>query len=99
MANYRNLVLLALATALILSFSPHAWAQLAGGGPMASVVTKTNEARDIVVGVGKAAVGLVAAILFVMALAGREAWHWVILTVVAGAGLTGIDAIVTWING
>jgi hypothetical protein len=84
--------------AVLCSISPDAWAQMAGGGPMGSVVTKTNEARDIVVTVGKAAVGLVAAVLFAMALAGKVAWHWVIMVVVAGAGLTGLDAIVSWIN-
>jgi hypothetical protein len=84
----------------LVTIAPEAWAQLAGGGgPMGSVVTKTNEARDIVVTVGKAAVGLVAAVLFAMALAGKVAWHWVIMVVVAGAGLTGLDAIVSWING
>lgn len=84
--------------AVLVATAPEAWAQIAGGGPMGSVVTKTNEARDIVVTVGKAAVGLVAAVLFAMALAGRVAWHWVIMVVVAGAGLTGLDAIVGWIN-
>lgn len=84
---------------LVVATTPEAWAQLGGGGPMGSVVTKTNEARDIVVTVGKAAVGLVAAVLFAMALAGKVAWHWVIMVVVAGAGLTGLDAIVSWING
>lgn len=69
------------------------------GGPMSSVVTKTNEARDIVVTIGKAAVGLVAAVLFFLAIGGKVAWHWVIMVVVAGAGLTGLDAIVGWING
>lgn len=84
--------------AVVAATAPETWAQIAGGGPMGSVVTKTNEARDIVVTVGKAAVGLVAAVLFAMALAGKVAWHWVIMVVVAGAGLTGLDAIVGWIN-
>lgn len=84
--------------AVLAATAPETWAQIASGGPMGSVVTKTNEARDIVVTVGKAAVGLVAAVLFGMALAGRVAWHWVIMVVVAGAGLTGLDAIVGWIN-
>lgn len=85
--------------AVVAATAPETWAQIVGGGPMGSVVTKTNEARDIVVTVGKAAVGLVAAVLFAMALAGKVAWHWVIMVVVAGAGLTGLDAIVGWING
>jgi len=92
------LILLGL-TALSLALPPEAFAQLSGAGPMSSIVTKTNEARDIVVTVGKAGVGLVAAVLFVMALMGKVAWTWVILAVVAGAGLTGLDAIVSWING
>lgn len=99
----RNKILLLIGcvclVAFVVAIVPEAWAQVAGGGPMASVVTKTNEARDIVVTVGKAAVGLVAAVLFAMALAGKVAWHWVIMVVVAGAGLTGLDAIVSWING
>lgn len=84
--------------AVLAAAAPETWAQIAGG-PMGSVVTKTNEARDIVVTVGKAAVGLVAAVLFAMALAGKVAWQWVVMVVVAGAGLTGLDAIVSWING
>ena len=78
--------------------APDVWAQFGGSGPMGSIVTKTNETREMLVMIGKAAVGVVAAILFLMALGGRVAWHWVIMVIVAGAGLTGLDAIVNWIN-
>jgi hypothetical protein len=88
---------LCLAALFLVSYAPEAWAQF-GGGPMGSVVTKTNETREMLVLFGKAAVGVVAAVLFLMALGGKVAWQWVIMVVVAGAGLTGLDAIVSWIN-
>ena len=36
--------------------------------------------------------------LFIMAAFGRVQWYWVGMAIVAGAGLTGIDAIQAWIN-
>lgn len=88
---------ISVAAVFFVSYVPEAWAQF-GGGPMSSVVTKTNETREMLVLFGKAAVGVVAAVLFLMALGGKVAWQWVIMVVVAGAGLTGLDAIVSWIN-
>ena len=52
----------------------------------------------MLVTLGKAGVGVVAAVLFLMALGGKVAWHWVIMVIVAGAGLTGLDSLVGWIN-
>jgi hypothetical protein len=88
----------ALATLLLAALVDDASAQLLGNSPMSSVVAKTNETRQMLVTIGKAAVGVIAAVLFLMALGGRVAWHWVIMVVVAGAGLTGLDSIVAWIN-
>ena len=79
--------------------APEAWAQFGGGNnPMASVITKTNETTEMIVSVGKAATGLVAAILFMLALAGKAAWHWAIMAVIAAAGFTGLPAIQAWLN-
>lgn len=89
---------LSAALALFVFSAPDALAQFGGTGPMGAIVTKTNETREMLVMIGKAAVGVVAAVLFLMALGGRVAWHWVIMVIVAGAGLTGLDAIVNWIN-
>jgi hypothetical protein len=94
----RRALALSASMALLVLFAPDVWAQFGGSGPMGSIVTKTNETREMLVMIGKAAVGVVAAILFLMALGGRVAWHWVIMVIVAGAGLTGLDAIVNWIN-
>jgi fatty acid desaturase len=89
---------LAVATLVVAALIDDASAQLLGNSPMSSVVAKTNETRQMLVTIGKAAVGVIAAVLFLMALGGRVAWHWVIMVVVAGAGLTGLDSIVAWIN-
>ena len=88
----------AVATLFVAALIDDASAQLLGNSPMSSVVAKTNETRQMLVTIGKAAVGVIAAVLFLMALGGRVAWHWVIMVVVAGAGLTGLDSIVAWIN-
>jgi hypothetical protein len=91
-------VALAAAVACSMIFAPDALAQLGGTSPMSSVVAKTNETREMLVTLGKAGVGVVAAVLFLMALGGKVAWHWVIMVIVAGAGLTGLDSLVGWIN-
>lgn len=100
MSRKSVLCLSLIAAAILLSAvdASDGMAQLIGNSPMSSVVAKTNETRQMLVSIGKAAVGVVAAILFLMALGGRVAWHWVIMVVVAGAGLTGLDSIVAWIN-
>lgn len=66
--------------------------------PFGSITSKTLDARDQVVVIGQAVLGLVAAVLFLMAAFGKVAWHWVGMVVVAGAGLTGIDAIQAWLT-
>jgi hypothetical protein len=98
----RNWVLCVAALSMLavgsLILAPDALAQLTGTSPMSSVVAKTNETREMLVTLGKAGVGVVAAVLFLMALGGKVAWHWVIMVIVAGAGLTGLDSLVGWIN-
>ncbi len=69
-----------------------------GQQPFDSIVTKTESARDQIITIGQAVTGLMAAVLLVLAMGGRVAWKWVICVVAAGAGLTGLDAIQTWIN-
>ncbi len=66
--------------------------------PFGSITTKANETRDHLVTIGQAVIGVVAAALFIMAAFGKVQWYWVGMAVVAGAGLTGLDAIQTWIN-
>jgi hypothetical protein len=66
--------------------------------PFGSITTKANQTRDHLVTIGQAVIGVVAAALFIMAAFGRVQWYWVGMAIVAGAGLTGIDAIQAWIN-
>jgi len=66
--------------------------------PFGSITTKANQTRDHLVRIGQAVIGVVAAALFIMAAFGRVQWYWVGMAVVAGAGLTGIDAIQSWLN-
>lgn len=66
--------------------------------PFGSITTKANQTRDHLVTIGQAVIGVVAAALFIMAAFGRVQWYWVGMAVVAGAGLTGIDAIQAWVN-
>ena len=71
---------------------------LVHAGPFDAITNKANDARDQVVSIGKAFVGLVAAVLFVLAATGRVSWYWVGMVVVAGAGLQGLQSIQAWLN-
>ena len=68
-------------------------------GPLDGIASKANDARDQIVVVGKAFIGVVAAVLFVLAATGKVAWMWVGMVVVAGAGLQSLTMIQTWLNG
>jgi hypothetical protein len=72
---------------------------LVHAGPLDSITNKANDARDQVVTVGKAFIGLVAAVLFVLAATGKVSWYWVGMVIIAGAGLQGLQAIQSWLNG
>src|SRR5258708_37577397 len=68
-------------------------------GPLDGIANKANDARDQMIVVGKAFIGVVAAVLFVLAATGKVAWMWVGMVVVAGAGLQSLTMIQTWLNG
>src|SRR5258707_14246783 len=68
-------------------------------GPLDGIASKANDARDQIIVVGKAFIGVVAAVLFVLAATGKVAWMWVGMVVVAGAGLQSLTIIQTWLNG
>lgn len=88
-----------LAAALILAVATALEPSLAhAAGPLDGIANKANDARDQIITVGKAFIGVVAAVLFVLAATGRVAWMWVGMVVVAGAGLQGLQAIQTWLN-
>jgi hypothetical protein len=90
-----NWVLVCLAlVAVVLVIDP----ALVYAGPLDSITNKANDARDQVVTVGKAFIGLVAAVLFVLAATGKVSWYWVGMVIIAGAGLTGLQAIQSWLN-
>ena len=84
----------ALVAAVLIYFGEPAFA-----GPLDGIASKANDARDQIVIVGKAFIGVVAAVLFVLAATGKVAWMWVGMVVVAGAGLQSLTMIQTWLNG
>lgn len=86
----------AVALVILLNLEP-TWAQTTGG-PLDGIASKANDARDQIINVGKAFIGVVAAVLFVLAATGRVAWMWVGMVVVSGAGLQAIQVIQTWLN-
>jgi hypothetical protein len=93
--NSWALAAVALAVAAVVLFT----AELAlAAGPLDAIARKGNDARDQIVMLGKVAIGIVAAALFCLAAFGQVAWRWVLMVVVAGAGLQAIDTIQTWIN-
>jgi hypothetical protein len=93
--NPWTLTACALALAAVFLFDASA---VMAAGPLDSVARKGEDARMQIVMLGKVAIGIVAAVLFCLAAFGQVAWKWVIMVVVAGAGLTGIDAVTSWIN-
>lgn len=84
----------ALVAAVLIYFGESSFA-----GPLDGIASKANDARDQIVVVGKAFIGVVAAVLFVLAATGKVAWMWVGMVVVAGAGLQSLTMIQTWLNG
>jgi hypothetical protein len=84
----------ALAAAVLIYFG-----ELSFAGPLDGIASKANDARDQIVIVGKAFIGVVAAVLFVLAATGKVAWMWVGMVVVAGAGLQSLSMIQSWLNG
>jgi hypothetical protein len=94
MSAHRLLLLGALVSISVLWLIEPSLAQ----DPFGSITTKANQTRDHLVRIGQAVIGVVAAALFIMAAFGRVQWYWVGMAVVAGAGLTGIGAIQTWLN-
>src|SRR5690242_20324731 len=93
--NPWRLTALALAVAALVVFNADI---VLAAGPLDSVARKGEEARDQIVMLGKVAIGIVAAVLFCLAAFGQVAWRWVLMVVVAGAGLQAIDTIQNWIN-
>ena len=91
-ASWACVLLIGVAVVLLLEPS------LVHAGPFDAITNKANDARDQVVSIGKAFVGLVAAVLFVLAATGRVSWYWVGMVVVAGAGLQGLQSIQAWLN-
>jgi hypothetical protein len=67
-------------------------------GPLDSIASKGNDARDQLITVGKAFIGLITAALFIMAAAGKVPWMWVGMVIVAGAGLTAVPTIQAWLT-
>jgi hypothetical protein len=87
-----SLLFLLVAVASVLVIEPSM------AGPFDSITNKANDARDQVINIGKAFIGLVAAVLFVLAATGKVSWYWVGMVVVAGAGLQGLQSIQSWLN-
>lgn len=94
MARFRVAAIALFSAFVVLSIADPSFAQ----DPFGSITTKANQTRDHLVTIGQAVIGVVAAALFIMAAFGRVQWYWVGSAVLAGAGLTGIDAIQAWIN-
>src|SRR5450432_3615423 len=84
-----------LCTALVAAVLIH-FCEPSLAGPLAGIASKANDARDQIIVVGKAFIGVVAAVLFVLAATGKVAWMWVGMVVVAGAGLQSLTMIQTW---
>lgn len=65
--------------------------------PFGAITTKAEAARDQVVIIGQAASGLIAAVLFFLAIFKVVNWMWVGLAVVGAAGLSAIGPIQEWL--
>ena len=77
------------------------WPDLAShafAGPLDSIASKGNDARDQLITVGKAFIGVITVALFIMAAAGKVPWMWVGMVIIAGAGLTAVPTIQSWLN-
>ncbi len=87
--------------ALLLAAAMLLWPDISASalaGPLDSIASKGNDARDQLITVGKAFIGLITVALFIMAAAGKVPWMWVGMVVVAGAGLTAVPTIQTWLT-
>ena len=87
--------------ALLLGLAMLLWPDFLGSalaGPLDSIALKGNDARDQLITVGKAFIGLITVALFIMAAAGKVPWMWVGMVVVAGAGLTAVPTIQAWLT-
>jgi hypothetical protein len=87
----------ALTVAAVVLFLPDL-ASVALAGPLDSIASKGNDARDQLITVGKAFIGLITVALFIMAAAGKVPWMWVGMVIVAGAGLTAVPTIQSWLT-
>jgi hypothetical protein len=74
-------------------FASHALA-----GPLDGIASKGLDARDQLITVGKALIGVITVVLFIMAAMGKVPWMWVGMVVVAGAGLSAVPTIQSWLN-
>lgn len=97
--HYRALQITACAllVAAVVLFWPDL-ASYASAGPLDSIASKGNDARDQLITVGKAFIGLITVALFIMAAAGKVPWMWVGMVIVAGAGLTAVPTIQSWLT-
>ncbi|MDB5406356.1 MAG: hypothetical protein JWL84_1268 [Rhodospirillales bacterium] len=97
--NYRtyHITACALLVAALLLLWPDL-ASYALAGPLDSIASKGNDARDQLITVGKAFIGVVTVALFIMAAAGKVPWMWVGMVIIAGAGLTAVPTIQSWLN-
>jgi len=87
--------------ALLLAAAMLLWPDISASalaGPLDSIASKGNDARDQLITVGKAFIGLITVALFIMAAAGKVPWMWVGMVVVAGAGLTAVPTIQAWLT-
>src|SRR5437588_2318131 len=87
--------------ALLLAAAVLAWPDFSAAvsaGPLDSIASKGNDARDQLITVGKAFIGLITVALFIMAAAGKVPWMWVGMVIVAGAGLTAVPTIQSWLT-
>jgi hypothetical protein len=87
----------AVSVAAIMLFLPDLLSH-ALAGPLDSIATKGNDARDQLITVGKAFIGVITVALFIMAAAGKVPWMWVGMVIIAGAGLTAVPTIQTWLT-
>lgn len=98
--DYRALqitTICALTVAAVMLLWPD-FASVVLAGPLDSIATKGNDARDQLITVGKALIGVITVALFIMAAAGKVPWMWVGMVVVAGAGLTAVPTIQSWLT-
>jgi hypothetical protein len=97
MNNRLQIAACALSVAAVMLFWPDL-ISFAVAGPLDSIATKGNDARDQLITVGKAFIGVITVALFIMAAAGKVPWIWVGMIIVAGGGLTAVPTIQSWLT-